>query len=458
MDSGDIASLGVLLLLLLCSAFFSSAETAFMTVNKIRMRSLEEEGVKNAAVVCKLTEEPSKLLSTILIGNNVVNILTSSLATVLATKYFGSAAVGFVTGILTILILLFGEITPKSMATYHAEKMSLLYAKPVYLLTRLLTPVIYVINKLSNGIVRLFGIDPNEKPTAITEKELLTIVDVSHEEGVIETEEREMITNVVDFGDTMVKDIMVPRVEVCCVNQDVSYQELVEKFQKDKYTRLPVYKDSIDEIVGVVSIKDIFFYKQEHQWEESFSIEKCMRKPYFTYEFKKTSELLREIKRESVSLAIVLDEYGSMVGVVTMEDLLEEIVGDIRDEYDQDEVEDIRFINEGEYIAKGSVRLEEFNELTGLEIQSNDYDSIGGYMIEQLDHIPEVGEAVQTENVTLTVLSVEKQRIGEIGILIAPKEEEDKEAEKEEKPESRKSGGDSSETEKKSEKDSVDRG
>lgn len=433
MDPGDIVSLCILLLLLLCSAFFSSAETAFMTVNKIRMRSLAEENVSNAVTVCKLIEEPSKLLSTILIGNNIVNILTSSLATVLATNYFGSAAIGIVTGILTVMVLLFGEITPKSMATYHAEKMSLSYARIVYFLTRLLTPAIFIINKLSDGLLILMRIDPKKKPATMTEKELLTIVDVSHEEGVIETEEHEMITNVVDFGDTMVKDIMTPRVEVCCVKQDVTYEELVEKFQEDKYTRLPVYEESVDEIVGIISIKDIFFYKQEHKKEDGFSIEECMREPYFTYEFKKTSELLRSMKLESVSIAIVLDEYGSMVGVVTMEDLLEEIVGDIRDEYDEDEEEDIQCISEGEYRAKGSIRLEEFNELTNMELESNDYDSIAGYIIEQLDHIPKIGETVQTENVTLTVLSVEKKRIEEVGIFIAPKtEEKEEESEKEE--------------------------
>lgn len=432
MDSGDIVSLCILLLLLFCSAFFSSAETAFMTVNKIRMRSLAEENVSNAVTVCKLIEEPSKLLSTILIGNNIVNILASSLATVLATRYLGSAAVGMVTGIMTVLVLLFGEITPKSMATYHAEKMALSYAKVVYFLTRVLTPAIFLINKLSDGLLILMHIDPNQKQATMTEKELLTIVDVSREEGVIETEEHEMITNVVDFGDTMVKDIMTPRVEVCCIKQDVTYQELVEKFQEDKYTRLPVYEESVDEIIGIISIKDIFFYKQEHKPEDDFSVEACMRKPYFTYEFKKTSELLREMKRESISMAVVLDEYGSMVGVVTMEDLLEEIVGDIRDEYDEDEEEDIKRVSDGEYTAKGSIRLEDFNELTGMEIESNDYDSIAGYIIEQLDHIPEVGETVQAENVTLTVLAVEKQRIEEIGILITPKEEDEEEKEKEE--------------------------
>lgn len=432
MDSGDIVSLCILLLLLLCSAFFSSAETAFMTVNKIRMRSLAEENVSNAVTVCKLIEEPSKLLSTILIGNNIVNILTSSLATVLATRHFGSAAVGLVTGVLTIMVLLFGEITPKSMATYHAEKMALSYAKAIYFLTRILTPVIFIINKLSHGLLILMRIDPNKKPTTMTEKELLTIVDVSHEEGVIETEEHEMITNVVDFGDTLVKDIMTPRVEVCCVKQDVAYQELVEKFQEDKYTRLPVYEESIDEIVGIISIKDIFFYKQEHKDEEGFSILECMRKPYFTYEFKKTSELLRDMKLESVSIAIVLDEYGSMVGVVTMEDLLEEIVGDIRDEYDEDEEEDIQCVADGEYTAKGSIRLEDFNELTNMQIESNDYDSIAGYIIEQLEHIPEVGETVKTGNVTLTVLGVDKQRIEEVGISIAPPIEEEESKEKEE--------------------------
>lgn len=424
MESGDIASLSIVVLLLVLSAFFSSAETAFMTVNKIRMRSLAEEGNQRAVKVCSLIEDPSKLLSSILIGNNIVNIMASSLTTVVATAAFGSAAVGFVTGVMTIVVLIFGEITPKSFATYHAEKVALLYVGVIYPLVHLLTPVIFIINVLSNGLLRLMRIDPKQKPAEITEKELLTIVDVSHEAGVLETEEHEMITNVVDFGDTRVKDIMTPRVDVSCVKLDASYEELVACFGKDKYSRLPVYEKSMDEIVGTVGIKDLFFFRQEYE-DEEFSIKSCMREPYFTYEFKKTSELLLKMRQESVSIAIVLDEYGSMVGVVTMEDLLEEIVGDIKDEYDETEEADLIKLNEMEYKATGMLRLDDFNELTGLGIESNDYDSISGYIIEQLDHMPEPGEYVETKNVTLTVVSVEKQRIEEVLIHIDPIEEEE---------------------------------
>jgi len=434
MDSGDIASLCFLVLLLMLSAFFSSAETAFMTVNKIRMRSLAEDKVPRAAKVCQLIEDPSKLLSTILIGNNIVNIMSSSLATMLATEAFGSAAVGLVTGVLTVVVLIFGEITPKSFATYHAEKVALLYVGIIYPLVQLLTPIIFIINFLSSGLLRLLRIDPNQKPTEITEKELLTIVDVSHEAGVLEHEEHEMITNVVDFGDTRVKDVMTPRVDVSCIRLDATYDELVACFQEDKYSRLPVYKESMDEIVGTIGIKDLFFFQQQKD-SSDFTIDACMREPYFTYEFKRTAELLMKMRQESVSLAIVLDEYGSMVGVVTMEDLLEEIVGDIKDEYDETEKADWVEIADNEYKATGMLRLDDFNELTGLSIESTDYDSISGYIIEQLDHMPEAGEYVETENVTLTVICVEKQRIEEVLIHIDPikNTEENSEEKREEK-------------------------
>lgn len=426
----SVTQLIILFILILLSGFFSSAETALTTVNKLRMRSLAEENKKGASTVCKLIEDPTKMLSAILIGNNIVNLTASSLATQFATnmalnsglKMETSLAVGIATGILTIVILIFGEITPKSLATLHAETLSLKYAGIVYFLTQVLTPVIFVVNKLSIGLLLLFRIDPNKKTQAITENELRTIVEVSHEEGVIESEERKMITNVVDFGDSIAKEVMVPRVDVDFAHIDLSYDEIVHLFSINKYSRLPVYEESTDNVVGIVNLKDVFFYQGS---KEEFNIKTIMREPYFTYEFKHTSELLTEMKRDHVSLSVVIDEYGSMVGIITLEDLLEEIVGEIRDEYDADEEDSIKAVSDNEYIVDGNTKLDDINEIIELGIEAEDYDSIAGHVICLLDHLPDEGETVTDGNITYTVLAVDKNRIDKIHILINPVEEDE---------------------------------
>lgn len=429
MDPGDVRQLIVLLLLVFCSAFFSSAETALTTVNKIRIRTLAEDGVKRAQTVSKLIEDPTKMLSAILIGNNVVNLTTSSLATTLTISICekmgmganASVAVGVSTGIITVLILIFGEITPKSLATIHSEKLSLAYSGFIYSLAYVLTPVIFLINKLSMGLLKLMRVDPNQMEAAITEDELRTIVDVSHEEGVIESAEREMITNVVDFGDSVAKDVMVPHIDMEFAHVDATYQELVEAFEKDKFSRLPVYEDSRDDIIGIINLKDVFFYKGKL---EDFRVRDLMRKPYFTYENKKTSDLLVELRKASVSVAIVLDEYGSAAGLLTLEDLLEEIVGDIRDEYDEDEVDPIIKTGDYEYLAEGSARLDDVNDVVGLELASDDYDSIAGHIIHLLEHLPKAGESVSDGNVEFTVKELDKNRIDKVLIHVIPESDE----------------------------------
>lgn len=422
------AQIIVLIFLLVLSALFSSAETALTTVNKIRIRSLAEEGKRSAKTVAKLIEEPSKMISAILIGNNIVNLSASSLTTALVIEQFKSIPAGVATGILTVLILIFGEITPKTLATIYNEKLSLIYAPAILLLTRIMTPVIVLLNFISRGLLWIFRIDPNKKVTAMTENELLTIVDVSHEEGVIESEEREMINNVVDFGDSLARDIMVPRIDMDFVEDSVTYDELVAAFEENMYTRLPVYHETRDNVVGIVNLKDVFFYKGN---KEDFRIEDFLREPYFTYEYKKTSELLREMRKESIALAIVLDEYGATAGLVTVEDLIEEIVGEIRDEYDEDEEDVITSVGENEYLADGAAKLEEINEALGLSLASEDYDSIAGHVIFLLDHLPTEGETLTDKGVTYTVAQVDKNRIDKVHIKVdpdyAPEETEDEE-------------------------------
>jgi len=411
LDSSDVIQLIVIIVLLLLSAFFSSAETALTTSNKIRLRSMAEEGNKRAKKVLEITDDSGKMLSAILIGNNIVNLSSASLATTLATKIFGSAGAGIATGILTVLVLIFGEISPKTFATIHADKISLAYAGVISGLMKLLTPIIIIINKLALGFLILLRVDASGAQNTMTEDELRTIVDVSHEEGVIETEEREMINNVFDFGDAQAKEIMVPRIDMTFADINSSYYELLEIFREDKYTRLPVYEDSTDNVVGIINMKDLLLYEDK----EHFSIRNIMRKPYYTYEHKNTAELLLEMRKSSINIAIVLDEYGATAGLITLEDLLEEIVGEIRDEYDMDEEDPIQKINDLEYIVQGSLNLNTLHDMLDLELVSEDYDSIGGYLIGLLDHLPKVGESITTpEGIFFRVEDMEKNRINKI--------------------------------------------
>ena len=415
MDSSAVIQIIILIILLGLSAFFSSAETSLTTVNKIRLRSLAEEGNKRAKMALKVTDNSGKMLSAILIGNNIVNISASSLATTITMRLFGNAAVSISTGIITLLVLIFGEITPKTMASLHAEKMALSYARIIHFLMFLLTPVIFLVNKMAKGVLTLLRVDDSVKGNTITEHELRTLVNVGHKEGVIETEERQMIYNVFDFGDSQAQDVMVPRIDVTFADVNSSYEDLIQLFREEKHTRFPVFEETTDNIIGIINVKDLLLTDQK-----DFTLRKILREAYFTYEYKKTSELLMEMKEHSVSFAVVLDEYGATSGIVTLEDLVEEIVGDIHDEYDIEEEDDLTEILPGkEYLALGSARLDDLDEVLHLDIESDDYDSIGGYIIEQLDRCPEKGESVTTESgIRLVVDKVERNRIESVHIYL----------------------------------------
>ena len=396
------------------SAFFSSSETALTTVNLIRIRNLADNGDKAAAWVLKARRDQSKMLGAILIGNNVVNLSASSMLTVLVTDVFGSQAVGAATGVLTLLVLLFGEITPKTIATLEAEKNALRFARVICLLMTILTPVIFVVNLLSGGVLRLLGVDPNKPTDSITEDELRTIVEVGHEKGVIESEEKEMINNVFDLGDSVARDIMVPRIDMSFVDVEASYEELMEIFRRDHYTRLPVYEDNTDNVIGIINMKDLILLEDR----AAFSVRDYLRQPLFTFESKKLSELMIEMRKTSNNIVIVLDEYGATAGLITLEDILEEIVGDIRDEFDADEEDELKEISKGEYLADGSMNLDDINDRLGLELVSEDFDSLGGFMIDRLEHLPAEGEEVDTEEVRLVVEKVNKNRIDKVHIYV----------------------------------------
>ena len=416
MDSGDAIQLGTIIILLALSAFFSSAETAYTTINRIRLRTLIEEGNTAAKRVERIIHNPGKMLSAILIGNNIVNLSASSLMTIFSTNVFGSRSVGAATGVLTLLVLIFGEISPKTMASVHAERIALLYSVPVSALIWLLTPVIFIVNFLSRGLMLLLRIDPDKKNGNFTTNELRTIMEVSHEEGVLENEEKVMINNVFDFGDTQAKDIMIPRADMVFANIDDSYDDLLEIFKKEMFTRLPVYENTTDNVIGIINMKDLLLHEGP---KEDFHIRNILREAHFTYEYKKISELMLEMKDYSVNFTIVLDEYGSTAGLITFEDLLEEIVGEIRDEYDSAEEELIQQVGPNEYIIEGSMKLDDINDALELSLDSEDYDSIGGLIIELLDHLPQVGESVTTAGgIRLVVDSLDKNRIEKVHMYL----------------------------------------
>lgn len=424
MDTDTLIRIIVLICLLVLSAFFSSAETALTAVSPIRIRNLLDQNPsdKRAAAVMRIIDDPSPMLGTILVANNAVNLSASAITASLAYR-FGGKHLALATGIITLLILVFGEITPKTIATIRTEKMALAYARPLIVLMTILTPIVFLINAISNGLLKLLGVSRDDAGK-LTQGDIQTIVDVGHEEGIIQSDEKDIITNVFELKDSAVKEVMVPRVHVSILDADISFEELLKVFREDKYTRYPVYEDTPDRIIGTINMKDLLLYHDGDT--SSFSVRNILREAHFVFEHKKIRELLAEMMEASVSIAIVVDEYGDWTGIITLEDVLEEIVGEIHDEYDEPSDDLIYQVAPNEYIAEGAISLDDFSDRLDTEIESEDYDSLGGYILEQLDRIPDVGDAVTTESgIRLVVDSVDNNRIELVHVWLPEQVTED---------------------------------
>jgi len=410
----------VLMILLVLSCFFSSAETALTVVNKIRIKALADGGDRRAKRVELINNDYQTMLTTILIGNNVVNLAASSLTTVMVTEFLSSAWIGVGTGVLTFVLLIFGEIVPKTVANAKSEKLALAYSGTILFLIRVLKIVVIIISAISSLVLRLIHVDPKIK-TTMTETDLKNYVDVSHEDGVIESDEKKIIYNIFDFDDSVAKDVMIPRIDMCCISEKADYSEILRTFKEDMYTRIPVYEeDNPDNIIGLINIKDMILVKDK----ENFEISKYLREAYYTYEFKKTNDLLMEMREKAQNVAFVLSEYGATVGMITLEDLLEEIVGEIRDEYDSDEEELIKNIGEKRYLVEANMKLDDINDAISTDLYSENYDSIGGLMIEQLDRLPAYGETVTLPDGTiLTARGIKGNRITKVLLNISEKAE-----------------------------------
>jgi len=416
LESGDNWQILLLFVLLVVSGFFAASETALLTMSKIRIRHLVEEETPNALLIQSLTDNPGKLLGAIITGNSMLNIGASALTTALFIRLFGDRGIGFATLLMTVLILIFAEITPKTLAAQHSEKMSLMFAKPVAFSVAVLNPITFILTTIANLFIRLLGGKTDYKQPFITQDELRTMVNVGHEEGVLEGEEKVMIYNVFEFGDSQVKDVMTPRTDMVAVEVSSSYHEIMEVFREEQFSRIPVYQDTPDKIVGILTVKDLFLYSFTGK-PEDFDIYQYLREVYFTYEFKLIDELLKEMRNRRLGIAVVLDEYGGTAGIVSMEDLIEEIVGEIRDEYDAHE-QDIEVVRENEFIVEGSRRIDEVNEMIGTHFVSDDFDSIGGYVLGLFGRLPEAGEQRELDGVTFVVEEVDKNRIESLRIIM----------------------------------------
>ncbi|WP_408070584.1 HlyC/CorC family transporter [Butyrivibrio sp. JL13D10] len=414
----------ILILLVFLSAFFSSAETAMSCVSRVRIKALVGENNKRAIRVQKILDDYQKMLSAVLIGNNIVNLSASALATIYVQRIWGDWAISLGTGVLTIVVLIIGEIIPKTIATTYAENMALFYSGIILLIMRILTPVIWIVNAIADIVLGILRVDKNNHQL-MTENELKTYVDVSHEDGVIESGEKEMIYNVFEFSDAVAKDVMIPRIDMSCVSSDAEYHEVMRVFKQEMYTRIPVYEDNQDNIIGLINIKDMVLVSDK----DNFKISDYLREAYYTYEYKKTADLLMEMRKNAQNVAFVLSEYGATVGMITLEDLLEEIVGEIRDEYDSDEEEQIRELGDGRFLVEGNMKLDDVNDALGTAFESDDYDSIGGLMIESLDRLPRGGETTRLPNgVELTASAIKRNRITDVLVYIPEGAFEEKES------------------------------
>lgn len=426
MESGELwIQIGVLVILMMVSAFFSASETALLSVNKMKIRHLKEEGVRGANTAEKIIDQPKKMLSTILVGNNVVNIAATSISTSLLLNIFGQQGVAMATAIMTVMILVFGEVTPKTFGANNKERVALGVSKILSVLITVLSPIVFVMNLITTIILKILRIEDDDPKSLITEEDLKIMVNVSHEEGVLEYEERQIINNVFEFGDMKAEDAMVQRKDMVTLNTEATYEDSINIFRDEKLSRIPIYEESVDDIVGILNLKDMVFLSDEE--EENFDVRKYMRDPFFTYEFKKISQLLEEMKLAKTQIAIVLDEYGGTSGLLTVEDLIEVLVGDIDDEYDEDEEEIVK-ISDDEYIVDGSTKLNDVNEFLYEPLVSEEFDSIGGYIIGFLDRLPEVGEEIELdESNKCNIISLDKNRIEKIKIITKEIEKTDDE-------------------------------
>jgi CBS domain containing-hemolysin-like protein len=403
----------VLIVSLFLCAFASAAETSFTSISRIKLKNLVEDGDPKGIEIDHLLANPNKFLSTILVINSVAVIVASSMSTVLALRYFGSLGELIETILISLIVLIFCEITPKTAAVQNPLRWAKIFVRPVRDAAWVLQPIVWSLGAITTSLVRVMGGQVKHGGPFVTEEELRLLVTVGEEEGVLEEDETEMIHSIFEFADTTVREVMIPRIDMVTLESDATVDEAVDLALQGGFSRIPVYKESIDDIIGVLYTKDML--KQLRENHNALLIRDLVRPAYFVPETKKLDDLLREMQQKHVHMVIVVDEYGSVAGLVTIEDLVEEIVGDIQDEYDREE-KLYEQVNENEYIFAAKISIDEFNELMDTRLDDSDYETLGGFLYAQLDKIPNVGDTVTFNNLTLTVLTTRGRRITQVKV------------------------------------------
>jgi putative hemolysin len=399
-----------LIIALLICAIASAAETALTTSNRIRIKVLAEEGDERAQQIQKLLAKPDSYLTAILVINNVAVILASSLATLIAltlSPQWGNVIATLAT---SLVVLIFCEITPKTAAVQNSETWARSLVPLVSGMTWLLRPVVFTLTGITGALLRAAHVPEHRLGPSLTEEEILQTVSVGREEGVIQEEERTMINNIIELDETVVREIMVPRIDMVTLEADATIDEAIDLITQGGQSRIPVYEDTIDNIIGLLYAKDLLRHWRERP-QPDMTVRSLLRNAIFIPESKKVDDLLREMRGERVHMAIVTDEFGSVSGLVTIEDIVEEIIGDIQDEYDREEKEFER-LGPNEYVVAAKLNIDDFNELTGAELEAEEgFDTVGGFVLGRLDKIPSVGDVVRAGDVTLTVLATRGRRV-----------------------------------------------
>ncbi len=413
MDSHSIILFVAIVVLIGLSAFFSATETAFMSLNRVKVKNLAQAGNKKAKRVLRLSDNPDKLLSTVLIGNNIVNIASASLATVLFVKFFQDNGPTLSTVVMTVVVLLFGEVTPKGIAKEIPEKFAMAVAGVIAALSVVFAPLSFLLVKLKGGIGKMFKVSAD---SGITEEELLTIVDEAEQDGGIDSEESELIRNAIEFTDREAKDILTPRIDVTAADIEISVEDMATLFRQTGFSRIPVYRETVDNIVGIINEKQFYNSLAAGNADIPALLQPALCVPPSV----KISSLLKQMQEKKTHMAVVVDEFGGTAGIVTMEDIVEELVGDIWDEHD--EVEDtIRAVTADTFTVPASTALDDFFEEFGVE-EETEVSTVNGWLLSHIGKIPEVGDSFDFEHITVTVLSTEEQRAGDLKVTIHPHE------------------------------------
>ena len=412
MDSSSVSQIIALVFLVAMSAVFSSSETAITSVSKIKVRQLDQKDNKNAHLLKKLHDNMQTTISTILIGNNIVNIAASSIATILFTNIFHQNGALISTVVMTVFVLIFGEVLPKTIAQYKNKSVALKFSRFIYFLTLVFKPIVKVLNLLTRLIIKLF-VGEDEDSSTLTEEELKTLVEVSEEEGVLKNQETEIMINALELKETLAVDIMTPRTSMASVDIEDAENDLKEIIKNITYSRIPVYEDNIDDIIGVLHIKELAHKIIED--DRDFKVRDILKPAFYAYEYIPVVDLFKQMRTKNISISIIIDEYGGTSGIVTMEDILEELVGEIDDEYDHEK--EVTKLSDNEYLVDPEMRIDEVNERFDLDIQSDKFDSIGGFVIELLDRMPKSKDEVEFENLKFVVVNVDKRKITQLMII-----------------------------------------